>query len=38
LPEVAGINLPENLTTEVNRETTTPVMLINFCEPVSQSH
>ncbi len=38
LPEVAGINLPENLTTEANDETTTPVMLTNFCEPVSQSH
>ena len=38
LPEVAGINLPETLTTEANDLTTTPVMLTNFCEPVSQSH
>lgn len=38
LPEVAGINLPETLTTEVNDQTTTPVMLTNFCELVSQSH
>jgi putative transposase len=37
LPEVAGINLPENLTTEANDLTMTPVLLTNFCEPVSQS-